>query len=104
MNRLLVISFILFVSSIVIFLLKNGSRQLTLKQIIMLGGRKLGSLKPGYPIIGSTFSDLLLLTSVVVLIIHYDYSALVEIFGALCIIFIQKIIILLTIKLKNIKT
>ena len=96
MNTLLLSSIILFVLSIISFFIKNGIRQLTLKQIIQLSGRRIGRSKLGYSTICSTFSDILLLFSVISLIImHSDnFPPLILFFGGLFIIFLQKIIIL----------
>lgn len=95
MDTLLIASIILFILSIICFFIKNGIQQLTLKQTFQLSGRKLGSSKYGSLIIISTFSDLLLMASVIALIIYFDYPALIEILGGLFIIFIQKVMILL---------
>ena len=101
MDTLLVCSISLFALSILFFFMINGREQLTLKQIFILSGRKLKCSTTKYLIIGSTFSELLLIASVVGLIIHFDYPLIVEFLGGLMILFMQKIIILLILKLKH---
>ena len=94
MDTLLVCSISLFALSILFFFMINGREQLTLKQIFILSGRKLKCSTTKYLIIGSTFSELLLIASVVGLIIHFDYPLIVEFLGAYD-SFHAKIIILL---------
>ncbi len=92
----------MFVFSLLFFFIKNGMGQLTLKQIFILSGRKLKCPTSNkYLITGSTFSDLLLIASVIALIVYFDYPPLVEFFGGLIFLFMQKIIILLILKLKH---
>lgn len=101
MNTLLIASIIMFLLSIISFFIKNGMGLLTLKQIIGLSGHILRSSNSGYLLISSTLSDLLLIASVVTLIIYFDYPALVEFFGGLIVLFMQKITILLIVKLAH---
>lgn len=75
--------------------------RLTFKQIIMLSGRKLKCSTSKYLIVGSTFSELLLIASVVLIIIYFDYSIMIKVFGGLVILFMQKIIILFILNLKH---
>ena len=99
MNTLLIISTIFFISYIVCFFIKNGIRELTLKQIIVLSGYQVKRCKTPHLIVLSTFSDLLLMFSVVILIISLNYlPVFVLIFGGLVIFILQKIIIFLITK------
>jgi len=88
-------SVILFILSIILFFIKNGIRQMTLKQIIRLGGGRLSGVTWGRLI----ESDFWLLFSVVLLIpevVKYcEHPVIISLLGSLIIIFLQKIIILL---------
>jgi len=91
--RIIIASIILFILSIISFFIKNEIRQMTLSKIIQLGSRK---LKNSNITIVPTFSDSLLMMSVILLIteaVKY-YSPVIIIFGSVIIYFLQKIIIL----------
>lgn len=63
---------------------------MTLRRIMQLGGRKVRKY-----ILIPAVSDFLLLLSVVILIVFFDYPAIIKILGGLIILFMQNIIILL---------
>lgn len=88
MSKLIIISIILFLMSIISFFIKNWNKRLTLKQIIQLSGYN--SKKTTYY---KNYSDFLLMFSIVALILCFHYSILLEIIVGIIIVFTQKVLI-----------
>ena len=104
MDTLLAISIIFFSISIIVFCIRNGRSKLTLKQIITLSGYQIKKRKPPHMIIFSTFSELMLVFSIITLIIYLDYlPTLVLFIGGLVVYILQKIIILLVLNLRYLR-
>lgn len=91
----------MFILSILVFFIVNGIESLTLKQIFIKSERRLKCSTKRYPIALPTFSDVLLIASVVGFIIYFNYPHVVEFFGGLILILIQKAIIWLITNLKR---
>ena len=87
MNYIL-ISGILFVLSIIAFFVKNGIKQLTLRQIIGQVG-----FKKGQPWRFNNYPDILLMFSVVCLVIFLQLHPLAKLSFGILLIFVQKLII-----------
>lgn len=91
-------SILLFVLSIIMFFVRNGVKELSFREIIQLSVHKLKNSS----IVVSTFSDILLMFSIVAIIIHMDdYSGYNKFFVGIVILLVQKIILLLLLKIIN---
>jgi len=84
--KILLISVISFILSIIWFFIKNGVQRLSIKQIVQLSGHKLGKL---------VVPDALSMFSAVLLVRYYDsLPAVVLFFLGLSVLVLQKIVIL----------
>lgn len=86
MDVFLICCIILFILSILVFFIVNGIESLTLKQIFIKSDRGLKCSTKKYPITVSTFSDVLLIASVIGFIIYFNYPHVVEFFWGLILI------------------